>query len=227
MRENVWDPLNMKITRIDNPEDIVTNRARGYKVDGDVIKNAKFINHSYSFSSGGAISSALDLIMFAKGLDEKKVLSEKTQMQMYNQMYTADNKPINYGMGWFTYPQYGHWCIQHWGTNPGTTSMLWRYPGQKFAVAITCNQQYINLVPLVDYVSFLILNHHYFDIEIFPATDRPFWVGFFCIWSGGLGYNDLFYKPVKIDDTDLEKAFKFCKLIYCKLFRKKIWKRTS
>jgi CubicO group peptidase (beta-lactamase class C family) len=209
MREHVWGPLNMTSTRIDNPEDIVINRARGYKVEDHEIKNAKFINHSYSFSSGGALSTAPDLIKFAKGLDEKEILSEETQMLMYNQAYTDDNDPINYGMGWFTYPQYAHWCVQHGGTNPGTTSLLWRYPGQKFAVAITCNQQYLNLSPLAEYVSSQILKHQIFDAEILPATDRSFWVGFFCIWSGGLGYHDCFHKPATIDQDKLAGAFRF------------------
>ena len=81
MRQNVWQPLGMTDTRMDDPLDVIPNRVRGYQlINGQV----KFRVHDISsrFAAGGTRSTVADLLKFGKGIMDGKLLKSDTMNQM-------------------------------------------------------------------------------------------------------------------------------------------------
>jgi CubicO group peptidase (beta-lactamase class C family) len=151
MRQQIWSPLDMNDTQMDNPRDIVGNRARGYELVGGQIKNAQFIDVSTRFGGGGAHGTVVDLLRLAKGLNEGRVLSKSSVDLMYTPMQTRDGHFWNYtdagwdyGMGWFIFPLNGRYAVHHDGGQSGTTTDIFRIPSENFAIAFACNLENVD-----------------------------------------------------------------------------------
>jgi CubicO group peptidase (beta-lactamase class C family) len=206
MRENVWKPLGMNSTRMDIADTIITNRARGYRrIRGDV-KNCEFVDISSRFAGGGMLSTAVDLVNLSMALDENKVLSKETQRMMYTSMVTKDDRVTEYGMGWGVDFIQGFWNVSHGGGQQGTSTYLLRFPEEKFAVAVTCNEEGQNTSRYAYLISSLILGAFPNRLET-PSADG-FWklrLSFLV----GLGYYSKFGTTFAVDEEDLKVSFAY------------------
>jgi CubicO group peptidase (beta-lactamase class C family) len=206
MKENVWKPLGMNSTTMDIADDIIANRASGYRRIGGVVKNCEFVDVSSRFAGGGIRSTAVDLINLSRGLDEGKVVSNENQMMMYTNMVTKKGQVTGYGMGWGINFIQGFWNVSHGGGQQGTSTHLLRFPGERFAVAVMCNQEGQNTSRYADLISSLILGAFPYRLEA-PSPDD--------IWRlrltflVGLGYHDKFGGSFAADDEDLKDSFAY------------------
>ena len=100
MATNIWGPLGMTSVRLDDPLDLISNRVRGYQLVSGVIKNSEPIDVSSRFAAGGARGSVPDLLRFVRGLQDGKLLSQKSLDLTYTPMATRDGKPVPYSAGW-------------------------------------------------------------------------------------------------------------------------------
>ena len=206
MRENVWKPLGMNSTRMDIADTIIANRARGYRrISGDV-KNCEFVDISSRFAGGGMLSTAVDLVNLSRSLDESKVLSKETQRMMYTSMVTKDGRVTEYGMGWGVDYVQGFWNVSHSGGQAGTSTYLLRFPGEKFAVAVTCNEESQNTSRYAFLVSSLILGAFPNRLET-PSADG-FW-RLRLTFLVGLGYYSKFGTTFAVDEEDLKASFAY------------------
>ena len=204
MRENVWKPLGMTNTTMDIADDIITNRASGYRRIGGEVKNCEFVDMSSRFAGGGIRSTAVDLINLSKGLDEGKVLSKDNQLKMYTSMVTKKGRVTEYGMGWSVDFIQGFWNVSHGGGQQGTSTHLLRFPGEKFAVAVTCNEEGQNTSRYSYLISALILGALPYRIEA-PSQD-DFWK-LRLTFLVGLGYYSKFATTFAADSEDLKESF--------------------
>jgi tetratricopeptide (TPR) repeat protein len=206
MRENVWKPLGMNNTRMDIADTIIPNRARGYRRISGNVKNSEFVDISSRFAGGGMLSTAVDLVNLSRALDKSKVLSKETQRMMYTSMVTKDGRVTEYGMGWGVDFIQGFWNVSHGGGQAGTSTHLLRFPGEKFAVAVTCNEEGQNTSRYAYLISSLILGAFPNRLET-PSADG-FWklrLSFLV----GLGYYSKFGTTFAVDEEDLKESFAY------------------
>jgi len=194
----------MNNTRMDIADDIIANRATGYRRIGGEVKNCEFVDISSRFAGGGIRSTAVDLINLSKGLDEDKVLSKETQRMMYTSMVTKDGHTTGYGMGWSHNCIQGFWNVSHGGGQQGTSTYLLRFPGEKFAVAVTCNEEGQNTSRYGHLVSCLILGAFPYRLET-PSLNN-YW-RLRLTFLVGLGYYSQFNTSFAVDDEDLKESF--------------------
>lgn len=206
MRENVWKPLRMNSTRMDIADTIIPNRARGYRRIGGDVKNCEFVDISSRFAGGGMLSTAVDLVNLARSLDENKVLSEKTQKMMYTSMVTKDGRVTEYGMGWGIDYIQGFWNVSHSGGQAGTSTYLLRFPKEKFAVAVTCNEESQNTSRYAFLISSLILGAFPNRMEA-PSADG-YW-RLRLTFLVGLGYYSKYGTTFAVDEEDLKESFAY------------------
>ena len=67
-RTRIYEPLGMASTFLDCYEDRVIDVVDGYTVSGDTMTNVTELHESVGWSAGGLVSTAPDLIAFARGL---------------------------------------------------------------------------------------------------------------------------------------------------------------
>lgn len=169
MREQVWGPAGMDATRLDDPDDLIPNRVRGYRMINGEIKNSEFVNISSRFAAGGTRSTAIDLIKFAQGLLSGKLLSEETMNKMWTSMATADGHFTDYGQGWGIGAVNGRFRVAHSGGQPETSTYLVLFPADRFAMAITTNLENSDRMPYLERLYELILDEPP-DIEVYTGN---------------------------------------------------------
>ncbi|MGH9907283.1 MAG: serine hydrolase, partial [Pyrinomonadaceae bacterium] len=139
MRQNVWLPLGMNDTRMDDPLEVIPNRVRGYQLIDGKVKNSEFVDISSRFAAGGTRSTVPDLLKFAQGVMAGKLLSESSMSVATTSMSTKEGRLTNYAMGWETSPSNGYYMITHSGGQNETRTLLYILPARRMALAVGVN----------------------------------------------------------------------------------------
>ncbi|MDA2937038.1 serine hydrolase [Acidobacteria bacterium AH-259-A15] len=211
MRESLWGPLGMVNTRMDDPNAIIPNRVRGYRrgPNGKII-NSEFVDISSRFAAGGTRSTVIDLLKFAKGLMEGRVLPKDYVDRMFTSMVTKDGHGTGYGMGWTTTPVNGRFAVSHGGGQPETRTFLVYYPAANFAIAVASNFEGADRSRYVRRLYWLIMKEAYHPPAYTGARAtnqiyRAMWESF----NYGMSYFDRYDKPVSVDPEEVAKAFAY------------------
>lgn len=217
LRQQIWAPLDMNDTRMDNPREILSSRVRGYELVNGQIKNADYVDVSTRFGGGGTSGTVVDLLRLAKGLDEGKVLSKSSVEQMYTPMATRDGRFWNYtnagwdyGMGWFIFPLNGRYVVHHDGGQKGTTTDILRIPSEKFAVAFACNLEDVDKTIYVQRLYEAIYDQPwYIPVYTKEKADQTLYKGMSDTFNYGLLQLDKTNQPLTKDQQELASAFAY------------------
>ncbi|WP_332861961.1 serine hydrolase [Janthinobacterium svalbardensis] len=144
MRRHVWGPLGMDTIVMDDPHALIAHRVRGYRLDGQALKNAEFVDISSRFSAGGTRASVPDMLAFGRGVHAGKILSAASVAAMVQPMATRAGRLTNYGMGWEVLPTGGRYAIAHSGQQPETVTYLYSFPSRKLTLAVAANLERVN-----------------------------------------------------------------------------------
>jgi CubicO group peptidase (beta-lactamase class C family) len=139
MRQNVWQPLGMNETRMDDPLEVIPNRVRGYQLIDGKVKNSEFVDISSRFAAGGTRSTVPDLLRFASGIMNGRLVTADTMNLMATSMSTRAGRLTNYAMGWETTPYNGRYMLVHSGGQPETRTLLYMFPSRSMAIAAAVN----------------------------------------------------------------------------------------
>lgn len=147
LRERVFEPLGMKTAGLISEEDIIPNRASGYRLVKDEIKNQKFVSPSnYKTADGSLCWSVLDMVKWADASRTKALLKPDSWREMTTAVQLSSGKTHPYGFGWFIEEWGGKHVLEHGGLGSGFTAQLSRRLGDdELAVAILCNRVEIPL----------------------------------------------------------------------------------
>ncbi|MFQ5722367.1 MAG: serine hydrolase domain-containing protein, partial [Candidatus Aminicenantales bacterium] len=158
IKEHIFKPLGMTDSRMDDPTDIIPNRVRGYRLLKGEIKNSEYVDVSSRFAAGGTRSTVKDLLKYAEGIMEGKLLKQETWRKMFSSMVTKGGLRTGYGMGWGVRPWHGHFKVSHGGSQPETRTYILLLPLEKMAIAIASNLERINLMPYIIRLAELVLD---------------------------------------------------------------------
>lgn len=140
LREKIFAPLGMSTARIISEADIVPNRAAGYRIVGDELKNQDWVSPSLSTTADGALYlTVLDMAKWDAALDSEKLLPRSALDQMWTPAKLNDGKTEAYGFGWEIGSIRGHRVIRHGGGWQGFTTHIARYVDDKLAVIVLTN----------------------------------------------------------------------------------------
>jgi CubicO group peptidase (beta-lactamase class C family) len=145
IEKHIFGPLGMTDSRIDDPIDLIPNRVSGYRIVDGKLKNSEYVDISSRFAGGGTRSTVRDLLKYAAGIIEGKLLEEDTSRQMFTSMAIREGKLTGYGMGWRVMPWRGHFQVGHGGSQPETRTQIIIFPKENFAVSIASNLEGVNL----------------------------------------------------------------------------------
>jgi len=142
LQERVFGPLGMTTTRIISEEDIIPNRAAGYRLVKGQLKNQEWVSPTLNTTADGSLYfSILDLEKWDAALTQGKLLKKSSFDQMWTIAKLKDGKPNsgNYGFGWFLENIHGHPIIEHEGAWQGFNTSINRYVKDKLTVVILTN----------------------------------------------------------------------------------------
>lgn len=147
MRANIFAPLGMTSTRLDDPIALIPNRVRGYQLIDGQLANSEFIDISSRFAAGGLRTTVPDLLRFARGLMSGKLITPEHFELLATPMQTRDGKLTGYGMGVFVHPAPGvsdtggRFAISNNGGQQETRTFLMMFPKRGVAFATAMNAE--------------------------------------------------------------------------------------
>jgi CubicO group peptidase (beta-lactamase class C family) len=215
LRENIWSPLGMNDTRMDNVRDLIPNRVRGYDLVNGEIKNAPFLDVSSRFGGGGAIGTVPDMLRWANSVERGGVLSQPSLKLMFapvankgGRYVGLDNGAWYYTLGWLVFPVNGHYVFYNDGGQTGTNTMVLRIPSQNLTIAFACNLQNIDRMPYVKRL-YEAVTDELWDIPVYTRDKID--AALYKAIDGTFNYGSLHFEqtkqPYPTDSQELAKAF--------------------
>ena len=209
MRENIWGPLGMDSTRMDDPLDIIANRPRGYQKLEGKVKNSPFVDISSRFAAGGTRSTVGDLIRWARGVVGDAVVPAEALEEALRPMATDDGRYTWYGMGWETDAKSGFWVIGHSGGQPETSTYLIIAPRENFAAAFATSLQGFSWRTGVAAVTSIMLGGCALEAASPSAAEEATYTALEQSWNHGMAHHNRYGAPLASGDDELAKAFAY------------------
>lgn len=136
MSETLWNPLGMEHTDGDVSGRVFPQKSKFYDYTG---AEAKPYDLSYSYASGGMISTSEDLLLFGQAL-LGDFASPEVKALLFSAQQTADARSTNYGWGWYlTKDQQGRSLWYHAGELPSSGSFLFICPDEEVVISLLTN----------------------------------------------------------------------------------------
>lgn len=140
VRDHIFRPLGMTTARVISDADIVPNRAAGYYLVNDTLKNQEWVSPTISATADLGLSfSVRDLAQWAIGLNHGKVLSRAGLKASWTPVRLNNGGTYPYGFGWNLTQQRGYRRIGHSGAWLGFQATIQRYPDFDITVIVLAN----------------------------------------------------------------------------------------
>jgi CubicO group peptidase (beta-lactamase class C family) len=158
MTEHIFQPMGMSATRLNDLRLVVKNRASGYSWEDESLRNREYWSASHFYSSGGIVSSVMDLLKWQAVLSARKLLKPSSWEQMWTPQRLNDGKSGSYALGWQVESAWGHRVIHHYGGKPGfAAAMRWFPDDQLTVIALANTDSFAVLVPLPNAIARYLL----------------------------------------------------------------------
>ena len=140
LQERIFQPLEMKATRIISEADIIPNRCAGYELVKGVLKNQEWVAPMLNTTADGALyTNVLDLARWDAALYTEKLLKRASFEQMWTAVTLNNGKTYPYGFGWDVEKVNGHRLYEHGGTWQGFKMHIARYVDDKLTIILMTN----------------------------------------------------------------------------------------
>jgi len=210
INKHIFDPLGMSGSRMDDPTALIPDRVEGYRLVNGLIARSEYVDMSSRFASGGTRSTVADLLKYARGIIQAKLIGIHTWRQMLEPMATTDGHLTGRGMSWNVRPLRGHFQISHGGSQAETKTYLFIFPLTNFAVAIASNLESFNREFYAYKLAELVLEED-LDTPVYVADESEESLYTACeqAFSYGLSQYEWHHGPLGENEKDLEDAFAF------------------
>ncbi len=140
LRARIFKPLGMSATRVISESDIVPNRAAGYILEKNEIKNQRWVSpHWNTLADGALYSTAADMTKWDAAITARALLKGESYAQMWTPAPLNDGKNYPYGFAWDLLEVNGHRLQEHGGAWQGFTAHYARYPDDHLSVIVLTN----------------------------------------------------------------------------------------
>lgn len=171
--ERVFTPAAMHATRLNDPRDIIPNRAGAYQWIGtnvdrpppvvsgyhgckNVLQNAIYVSPTRLWAAGGAVSSVNDLLRWEQTLDAGKVLTPALRAEMARPFRLADGSLTEFGLGVELGEIKGHRFSGCQGNGIGCNAAVLRFAGERVTVIVLCNGTTAPSMPIAMHIAGLV-----------------------------------------------------------------------
>lgn len=124
LERSLFEPLDLKHTRVGAGRSVIPGHASGYTVAGSTVSMAGLVSMTQPHAAGALLSTVDDLWRWNRALHGGKVLSAESYRRMITPEGKAADAPQRYGFGLMAGTIRGRTALQHGGGIHGFISML-------------------------------------------------------------------------------------------------------
>ncbi len=157
LKENIFQPLGMTATRMNDATDVIPYRVSGYNWIGEdaekmpamisgyhgaknVLQNAIYISPTRVWAAGGIVSTVNDLIKWDSALHNNLLLKKGSYLQMITPCKVSGAVETNYGFGNELFEIRGHKIAGHQGGGMAFNTAFLQFINDDITVIVLCNQ---------------------------------------------------------------------------------------
>lgn len=159
LKQNIFDPLNMKDTGMSYSENNQSYDATAYSgylevvpVDDEAL--------AQSYGAGNMYSTVEDLYRWDRALQTEQLVQKSTMDEIFKE-HTAMSEQVAYGYGWMIGDDPIGKRIFHGGNTLGFTANIVRYIDEDMTIIILTNNAYYNVDGLADTLTSITLGREY------------------------------------------------------------------
>ncbi len=154
IKENIFKPLGMNNSGIDDYREILPNKASGYFASGDRLISSE-IDTMSAFSAGALYSTVTDMLLWDEALYNEKLVSKKTMGDIFTP-YKEE-----YGYGWFIDSKLNRKRVRHSGGGNGFNHQFHRYIDDKVTIVVLSNYGFSNSISINENIAKIVFNNTY------------------------------------------------------------------
>jgi len=140
LRQRIFIPLSMTATRIISEQEIVPNRASGYRIVDGRLENQEWIAPSLNTTAdGGMYTNLIDLAKWDAALYGEKLLPRSLLALLWTPVRLNSGETHPYGFGFELTAVNGHPLYYHTGSNQGFWISISRYVADRLTVIVLTN----------------------------------------------------------------------------------------
>lgn len=147
LSRNIFEPLHMAHTTVDDGDKIIDGRSFNYVIDYDRYIKAPYSNEKFSIGAGAIVSNCEDLYKWYQCLRDRKMLSGEA----HNRFFRENLNHYCYGLE-HSY-MYGTDKFSHGGDNMGITTYMQSFFDEDLCIIILSNNECINQYKLGNAIS--------------------------------------------------------------------------
>jgi CubicO group peptidase (beta-lactamase class C family) len=141
--ERIFQPLEMRRTRIVSDSDIIPGRAAGYeRTASGALRNQAWVAPALNRTADGSLySTVLDLARWDEALSSGRILTREELGRMWSidPLQGGESPLLHYGYGWEINRLRGHRVIEYDGNWQGFQAALARYEDRRLTVIVLTN----------------------------------------------------------------------------------------
>ena len=141
LRDQVFKPLGMTTARVISEEEIVMNRAAGYRLAGEALKNQEWVSPKLNTTADGSLYLSLqDWLVWEQALRKRAVLRSESWEQVFTPVRLNSGKRYPYGLGWELNDEgRGPAWYRHGGSWQGFQTAYWHATDADISVIVLAN----------------------------------------------------------------------------------------
>ena len=140
LKDRVFAPAGMKTARVISEEEIVPNRAAGYRLVNGELRNQEWVAPQINTTADGSLYLSLrDLVAWDRTVRTRSILRRESWEQILAPARLASGRHYPYGFGWGVDSIGGQAVNQHGGSWQGFKTHLARYLGDDMTVIVLAN----------------------------------------------------------------------------------------
>ena len=137
--ETFFKPLGMNSSYYGSTSRIIHNRASGYAMGEDGLKNDDFLSMTQPYAAGSLLSTVDDLYTWYKAVMNNEVISEESLKNATTSFVLNSGQKAAYGYGWFLGNVQESPIIYHGGGINGYLTASIFFPEERLFVAVFSN----------------------------------------------------------------------------------------
>ncbi len=140
LAERIFKPLGMSTARVISEEDVIANRAAGYRLVKGDIKNQEWVAPQLNTTADGSLYWSIDdLVKWDAAVKRRAILKPESWEQILTPVRLSSGKPYPYGFGWGLEERDHHPLQEHGGAWQGFRTQLSRFVGDDLSIVVLAN----------------------------------------------------------------------------------------
>jgi tetratricopeptide (TPR) repeat protein len=203
LKDNIWNPLLMFRTRIENKREIIKDRVKSYIINKGKVNNYLCDQNYDKLNTLKIRTTVNDMVKLVYGIFSNRLFKNSSFEMLFTPFKSNQESDRINGLNWDYQPVNGRFAVNFLNDSTDNNTQLIYFPKDTLAIAIACNLKNTELLPYIKRLYHLVLDE---PVELHPYFDDPKynWLFFYMneVFNYGLSAYNLYGNNIVDENID-------------------------